>query len=160
LRWDVLLDSVAAAIDIGESIGAPLRGLARTALPENEMYWTQIDERAIGDVVILDLRGRMTVSDESKPAADTVRRLLVEGRTNILLNLAHLPFIDSLGIGDIVRGFTATQRAGGTLKLCGVDGRIRAVFAAIHLSEVIDSFESEQEALDSFRGSEDRDPRG
>jgi anti-sigma B factor antagonist len=121
------------------------------------MYWTQIDERVVGDVVILDLRGRMTVSDESKPATDTVRRLLIEGRTKILLNLAHLRFIDSLGIGDIVRGFTAAQRAGCTLKLCGVDGRIRAVLVAIHLSGVIDSFESEQEALDSFRGSHDRD---
>jgi anti-anti-sigma regulatory factor len=50
-----------------------------------------------------------------------------------------------------VRGFTATQRAGGTLKLCGVGGRIRSVLVAIHLSEVIGSFESEQEALDSFR---------
>jgi anti-sigma B factor antagonist len=115
------------------------------------MYWTQIDEREIGDVVILDLRGRITLSDESKPAADTVRRLLVDGRRKILLNLAHVPFIDSLGIGDIVRGFTATQRAGGTLKLCGVGGRIRSVLVAIHLSEVIGSFESEQEALDSFR---------
>jgi len=114
----------------------------------------------VGDVVILDLRGRITVSDESKPAADTVRRLLVEGRTKILLNLAHVPFIDSLGIGDIVRGFTATERAGGTLKLCGVDRRIRAVLVAIHLSDVIDSFESEHEALYSFRGSDDRNPRG
>ena len=124
------------------------------------MYWTHIDERVVGDVVILDLRGRMTVSEESKPAADTVRRLLAEGRSQILLNLAQLPFIDSLGIGDIVRGFTAAQRAGGTLKLCGAGGRIRSVFVAIHLSDVIDSFESEQEALASFRGSGDRDAGG
>jgi anti-sigma B factor antagonist len=115
------------------------------------MYWTQIDERVAGDVAILDLRGRMTVSEESKPAADTVRRLLLEGQTKILLNLAHVPFIDSLGIGDIVRAFTATRRAGGMLKLCNVDGRIRSVLVAAHLSGVIDSFESEQLALDSFR---------
>ena len=117
------------------------------------MYWTQIDERLVGDVVILDLRGRMTVSEESKPAADSVRRLLLERRTKLLLNLAHVPFIDSVGIGDIVRAFTATQRAGGVLTLCGVNDRIRAVLDATQLSSVIDSFESEQLALDSFRGS-------
>jgi anti-anti-sigma factor len=115
------------------------------------MYWTQIDERVVGDVVVLDLRGRMTVSEESQPAADSVRRLLAQGRTKILVNLAHVPFIDSLGIGDIVRGFTAARRAGGTLKLCGVHERIRAVLAAIQLSGVVDWFESEEEALDSFR---------
>jgi anti-sigma B factor antagonist len=124
------------------------------------MYWTQIDERLIGDVAILDLRGRMTVSEESKPAADTVRRLLLEGRTKILLNLGHVPFIDSLGIGDIVRAFAATKRAGGMLKLCNVDGRIRSVLVAAHLSGVIDSFESEQLALESFHGPDDRNRRG
>ena len=118
------------------------------------MYWTQIDERVVGDVVILDLRGRLTVAEESEPAADTVRRLLSEGRTKILLNLAHVPFIDSLGIGDIVRSFTAAKRAGGTLRLCAVNDRVRGVLQATQLISVIDSFESEQSGLESFRGSD------
>jgi anti-sigma B factor antagonist len=116
------------------------------------MYWTRIDERIVGDVVILDVRGRLTVSEESAPATETIRRLLAEGRTRILVNLTYVPFIDSLGIGDLVRGFTATERAGGKLKLCGVRHRIRAVLDATQLSSVIESFESEQEALDSFSG--------
>ena len=117
------------------------------------MDWTQIDERVVGDVVILDLRGRMTVSEESKPAADTVRRLLADGHRKILINLAHVPFVDSLGIGDIARASAVTDRAGGILKLCGVTGQIRRVLDATRLSKVIDSFESEQSALDSFHGS-------
>lgn len=114
------------------------------------MYWTRIDERVVGDVAVLDLRGWMTVAEESKPVADAVRRLLFEGHTRIVLNLAHVPFIDSLGIGDIVGAFTAAKRAGGMLKLCNVDGRIRSVLVAAHLAGVIDLFESEQLALDSF----------
>jgi len=62
------------------------------------MYWTRIDERIVGDVVILDVRGRMTVSEESAPATETIRRLLAEGRTRILVNLTYVPFIDSLGL--------------------------------------------------------------
>src|SRR5688500_9246408 len=116
------------------------------------MYWTQVDERSVGDVVILDLRGRMTVSEESTPAADTVRRLVGEGRTKILLNLAHVPFVDSIGIGDIVRAFVVTQRAGGTLRLCGVNERIRGVLVDTRLVDVIDVFESERLGLESFRG--------
>jgi anti-anti-sigma factor len=115
------------------------------------MFWTQIDERLVGDVVILDLHGRITMFDESKPASDTVRRLVQEGRMRIVLNLAHLPFIDSLGIGDIVRAFSATERAGGALKLCGVGPRVRGVLTAVQLNSVIDAFDSEQEALESFR---------
>ena len=114
------------------------------------MFWTQIEERVVGDVVILDLRGQATMSEESKPASDTVRALLVRGHFHILLNLARLPFIDSLGMGDIVRAFTATQKAGGTLKLCGVGSRAGTVLQATRLDSVIEAFDSEQEALNSF----------
>jgi len=118
------------------------------------MFWTQIEERILGDVVVLDLRGWMTVSEESKALADTVRRLVLDGRTRVLLNLAHVPSVDSLGIGDIVRAFTIAQRAGGMLKLCGVNARIRAVLVETRLIDVVDSFESEQSGLDSFRASD------
>jgi anti-sigma B factor antagonist len=128
----------------------PLNRAVAEITNANKMFWTQIAERVVGDVVILDLRGQVTMSEESKPAADTVRRLVLAGQTRILLNLAHLPFIDSLGIGDIVRAFTITQRAGGMLKLCGVGGRVREVLVAIQLGHVIGAFESEQEALESF----------
>mgnify|MGYP001385523402 FL=1 len=114
------------------------------------MHWTEIATRTVGDVVLVDLRGRATIADESALASDTIRELLREGRTKILVNLVHVPYIDSLGVGDIVRGFIATERAGGTLKLCGVAGRIRTVLDAIQLSGVIESYESEQDALRSF----------
>src|SRR5690349_9243720 len=114
------------------------------------MYWTEINERLEDDVAILDLRGRLTTGEDSPHVADSVRQLLNQGRTKILVNLVHVPYIDSLGIGDIVRGFVAAQRAGAKLKLCGVAGRVRDVLVAIQLSGVIESFELEQDALKSF----------
>jgi anti-sigma B factor antagonist len=114
------------------------------------MYWTKIDERLIEDVVILDLRGRVTTAEDSKLAVDAIRQALCQGRSKILVNLVHVPYIDSLGIGDLVRGFVAAQRAGAVLKLCGVAGRVRDVLVAIGLSGVIELFESEQDALKSF----------
>ena len=88
----------------------PDRGAAGVAssakVTSDAMYWTHITERVVGDVVILDLQGQVTMSEESKPAAETVRRLVLAGQTRILLNLAHLPFIDSLGfhVKDFARG--------------------------------------------------------
>jgi anti-sigma B factor antagonist len=114
------------------------------------MHWTEISTREVGDVVVVDLRGRVTIADESAHATDAIRELLRQGRTKILVNLVHVPYIDSLGVGDIVRGFIATERSGGILKLCGVAGRVRAVLVAIQLSGVIESFESEHDALVSF----------
>jgi len=139
---------LAAGTIRADIIAAPPWAATKTA----PMDWTRIDEREAGGVTVLDVRGHMTVSAESKAASDTIRRLLAEGRTRILVNLAHVAFIDSLGIGDLVRGFTATRRAGGTLKLCGVQHRVRVVLEATQLISVIESFESEEEALDSFHG--------
>ena len=149
-----LQDAADVLLNCADYTGTAPRGGRNTLGSSRHMYWTQIDERVVGDVVILDLQGRMTVSEESKPAVDTVRRLLGEGHRKILLNLAQVPFVDSLGIGDIARAFAVADRAGGILKLCGVTGQIRRVLDSTRLSDVIDSFESEQSGLDSFRRSD------
>ena len=114
------------------------------------MYWTQIDKRRIGDVMILDVHGRVTVSDETRIVVDAIKQLLQDGEKRILVNLAHVPYIDSLGIGDIVRGFAAANRAGATLKLCGIAGRVRTILDATQLTAVIESFDAEEDALASF----------
>jgi len=114
------------------------------------VYWTQIDKRRVGPVMILDVHGRVTVSEETRIVVDAIRQLLQDGETQILVNLAHVPYIDSLGIGDIVRGFSAAQRAGARLKLCGIGGRIRTILDATQLTAVIESFDAESDALASF----------
>jgi anti-anti-sigma factor len=124
------------------------------------MYWTEISERAVGDVLVLDVRGRVTTIEDSKLAVDAIRQALGQGRTKILVNLAYVPYIDSLGIGDLVRGFVAAQRAGAVLKLCGVAGRVRAVLLATGLDGVIESFEFEGDALGSFVAQAPPDARG
>jgi anti-sigma B factor antagonist len=117
------------------------------------VYWTQVDKRHAAGVVILDVHGQATVSSETRIVVDTIRQLLRDGETRILVNLAHVPYIDSLGIGDIVRGFTAAHRAGATLKLCGIAGRVRMILDATQLTAVIESFDLEQDALESFESA-------
>jgi anti-sigma B factor antagonist len=107
-----------------------------------------IDERLIGAVTILDVHGPMVMSAEAKPVSDTVRRLIDQGRVRFVVNLSRVAFIDSLGIGDIVRGFTAARRAGGSLTLCCVHDRIQTVLDATQLNRVIESFDTEQQAVE------------
>jgi anti-sigma B factor antagonist len=115
------------------------------------MFWTRIDRRLLDDgIVVVDAYGRVTVVEQSQPLADTIRELLADGRRKIVVNLANVPFIDSLGIGDIVRGYAAARREGAMLKLCAAAGRVRAVFDATQLAGVIELFETEEEARRSF----------
>ena len=75
----------------------------------------QIDERTIGDVLILDIKGRITLGEGDELLKDKVNSLLNQGQKKIILNLAEVPYIDSAGLGEIVRTYTTVSRQGGSL---------------------------------------------
>ncbi|MGH9148429.1 MAG: STAS domain-containing protein, partial [Vicinamibacterales bacterium] len=76
-----------------------------------------INERTSGDIMILDLKGRMTLGEGDELLKDKINSLLLQGYKKLVLNLAHVPYIDSAGLGEIVRTYTTVSRQGGSLKL-------------------------------------------
>ena len=113
----------------------------------------QIDERTIGDVAILDLKGRVQLGDGDELLKDKVNGLLNQGRKKIVLNLADVPYIDSAGLGEVVRTFTTVSRQGGQLKLLNLTKRITDLLAITKLLTVFDTYDSEQDAVQSFSAS-------
>jgi anti-anti-sigma factor len=112
----------------------------------------QISIRVSGDVSILDLRGRSTIdSDESELLNSQLQKLVADGVNKLLLNLADLSQIDSSGISTIVGAYVTVRGRGGDLKLLRPGGRVLEVLTALHLLEIIPSFEDETQALASFR---------
>lgn len=113
----------------------------------------QIDERTSGDVVVLDIKGRVQLGDGDEMLKDKVNSLLNQGRKKIVLNLAEVPYIDSAGLGEIVRTFTTVSRQGGNLKLLNLTKRITDLLAITKLLTVFDTYDSEQDAVQSFSAS-------
>ena len=113
----------------------------------------QIDERTIGDVVVLDIKGRVQLGEGDEMLKDKVNSLLNQGRKKIILNLADVPYIDSAGLGEVVRTFTTVSRQGGTLKLLNLTKRITDLLAITKLLTVFDTYDSEQDAVQSFSAS-------
>lgn len=109
-----------------------------------------ISERQAGDVTILDLDGKVTIGEGSVALRNTIRRLLGEGKTNILLNLGNVGYIDSSGIGELVSSFTAVNKEHGTLKLLNLTEKIQDLLAITKLLTVFDVFEDEGAALASY----------
>ena len=109
-----------------------------------------ISERQAGDVTILDLAGKVTIGEGSVALRGAIRRLLGEGKSKILLNLAGVGYIDSSGIGELVSSFTAVNKEGGTLKLLKLTQKIQDLLAITKLLTVFDVFDEESEALSSF----------
>jgi len=113
----------------------------------------QIEERTVGDVVVLDMKGRVMLGEGDEILKDKVNSLLNQGRKKIVLNLAEVPYIDSAGLGEVVRTFTTVSRQGGHLKLLNLTKRITDLLAITKLLTVSDTYDSENEAVQSFSAS-------
>ncbi len=109
-----------------------------------------ISERQAGDVTILDMSGKVTIGEGSVALRNTIRRLLGEGKKNILMNLGDVKYIDSSGIGELVSSFTAVNKEGGTLKLLNLTQKIQDLLAITKLLTVFDTFDEEGAALASY----------
>ena len=110
----------------------------------------QIHQRAVGDVTIVDLTGKMTLGEGDELLRDKVNSLVQQGQKKIVLNLADVPYIDSAGLGEIVRTYTTVSRQGGSLKLLNLTKRIQDLLAITKLLTVFETFDSESEAVKSF----------
>lgn len=110
----------------------------------------QIDQRVVDDVTILDLKGKMTLGEGDELLKDKVHSLLNQGQKKILLNLGAVPYIDSAGLGEIVRAYTTVSRQGGKMKLVNVTKRIEDLLSITKLLTVFDTFDAEQDAVRSF----------
>jgi anti-sigma B factor antagonist len=113
--------------------------------------------RQSGDVTILNLSGRISVGEalafgpgSGVVLADVIGELAKKGQRKILLNLKAVKYIDSSGIGDLVRSHTRLQRQGGELKLLSPPPTVLEALRITHLDRILDITEDEQLALQSF----------
>src|SRR5688500_3044108 len=96
----------------------------------------EINERPVGNVLILDLIGRMTVSDGDQLYRDKIYSLVHQGQTSLIVNLRHLSYVDSGGLGAIVASYTTITRAGGRLGLVNLTKGIRSLLTITKLLTV------------------------
>ena len=111
----------------------------------------KIVERQVGEVVILDLHGKILIGEGDDDLREAVTRLADGGKTRILLNLADVPYVDSAGLGEIVRTYTTVSRKGGKLKLLNLTRKIQDLLSITKLLTVFETYDSESEAVSSFK---------
>lgn len=107
--------------------------------------------RDAGAVTVVDCGGKITLGDGSALLRKTIRGLLDEGRTQIVVNLADVDYIDSSGIGELVSGFTTVKGRGGELKLLHLTKKVKDLLQLTKLYTVFEVYSDEQTALRSFK---------
>ena len=109
-----------------------------------------IAERTVSNVTVLDLKGKMTLGEGDELLKDKINSLLASGKKKLVLNLEGVPYIDSAGLGEIVRTYTTVSRQGGSLKLLNLTKRIEDLLSITKLLTVFETFDTEAEAINSF----------
>ena len=111
----------------------------------------ELEQRIVGDVVIVTVTGDITLNREGNVLLkDKLQSLLHQGYKNLLLDLSGVSYVDSAGLGEMVHAYVSTKNRGGSLRLIHVAKRIRDLLVVTKLLTVFDAYESEVEALASF----------
>jgi len=107
-----------------------------------------VNRRNVGPATILELGPRLTIL-EGTELRDAATELLEQGRSSILLDCGQVTFLDSQGIGLLVRTWVSAGR-GGRLKLFSLTPRFRETLKITGLLKVMDCFDDIESALQSF----------
>jgi len=110
----------------------------------------EISQRTLGDVTILDLKGRLILGDGEQAFRQIVDELVERGQKKFLVNFEGVTYLDSAGVGAVVWKYVTLHRRGGTLKLLRLRPRSFEVLSVTKVLTVLELFESEAEAVRSF----------
>jgi len=110
-----------------------------------------IAQRQIGDVTVLDLSGKITLTDSNGRLKEKVTAMVTEGHKKLALNLSGVSYMDSSGLGETVACYTTAKGKGGEVKLVGATARIKDLLVMTKLVTVFDSYDKLDEAIAAFK---------
>jgi len=111
-----------------------------------------INQRRVGEVTVLDLKGRVRVGGATVELHRAISCLVQEGKTRILINLSGVTHIDSRGLGELVSGQISAMNHGGMIKLAHLTKLLKELLAKTKLQSVFDVYDDETTALETFSG--------
>lgn len=114
----------------------------------------QLSTRRIGGVAVVDINGAITYADGSVKLHETVRDLLNEDNRKILLNLREVHYIDSSGLGELMRSYTSVRNQGGEMKVANLTPRVHDLLKMTRMDAIFRINDDETAAIGSFDNSQ------
>jgi anti-sigma B factor antagonist len=142
--------TLGAGLDQLLGAGGLPQGLRVNALAGEWAMDLQTQTREVGDVTVVDLRGRIVLGEESASVRDLLASLLSEGHVKILLNMSGVDYMDSSGLGMLVSSMASVRKAGGEMKLLNLSDKVDDLMEITRLYTVFDIEDDEQKALALF----------
>jgi len=109
----------------------------------------QINENVVKDVKVLEIRGKILMGEDIA-IKKKIDELVEQGSKKVIIDLAEVPYIDSSGLGELIRCYTTLRKSGGSLKLANLTDKIVDLLTITKLVTVFDYYKSVDEAITSF----------
>src|SRR5580692_8425310 len=106
--------------------------------------------REVDGVGVVALEGRVVLGEESNALREQVKSMLAAGQKKIVLNMDHVTYIDSAGLGTLVAAHHSARTQGASLKLCNLGTRFQEILQVTKLLTVFEVYDSEAAAISSF----------
>ena len=110
----------------------------------------EIEQREREGIVILSMKGRITLGKEATALRDKVSGLNAAGHRNLVYLLADVDYIDSTGLGALVMSASSLRKSGGNVKLVGLNRRTIELLVMTKLATIFEIFSDEQDAVNSY----------
>lgn len=117
-------------------------------------------EKSVGGLLLLDLRGQITLGDETNALRVKVKTLMEAGKTRMIVDLAEISYIDSAGLATLVWIYTSARKMGGDVKLLHLTKRVRDLLQITRLITVFETYDTLEAAQQAFAQPPIPDPNG
>jgi anti-sigma B factor antagonist len=111
----------------------------------------KLTKRTVDGILAIECNGRIVFGEETSLLRDEVKKAIADNIKRIVLNLREVTYIDSGGLGTLVALHTTAHNAGASVKLANLTKRVGDLLQVTKLLTVFDAYNSEYEALESFR---------
>ena len=115
------------------------------------MNYTVNDEY---NCTVIELKGNVMGGPDAKKFRSTLKELIDEGKTNVVLDLGKVKFMNSSGLGILIGGLTTMRNADGDLRICNTMERIESMLMVSQLNRVFELYSTVEEAVNSFSEKE------
>jgi anti-sigma B factor antagonist len=111
----------------------------------------KIKRREEGDVVVLEVSGKVMGGPDSEKFRGVIAELIDGGTKKLLIDLSQVPWMNSSGVGILISAYTSMRNADATVKFLNINDRVKSILMVTKLLTVFESYYNEQDALASFR---------
>ncbi len=102
------------------------------------------------NAVVFEIKGKLLGGPEATELNDSIKKYLEEGKKNIVIDLSGVTYVNSTGMGTLIRNYTTVMNSGGKLKLASINERMRGLLSITKLNQIFEIYDTVEDAVNSF----------